>query len=327
MRRPVCGAKRRILVTGSRGKSSLVRLITAGLIASGLDARGRITGVIPRELGPHGEKRIVRNSPAHVEEMRWWLKRLPEDIDAAVMENSAINPDLQHLAAEWLSPTLTVWTNARPDHEEAWGPGHISAIESLIRGIPDGGTLLLGAEPSASALLRELLQRRKGGVVFMSSGVSGYIASNLALASRALEIMGLHGKKAAYAMQNLEPDIADFRIFTLGETPSIYLASAFSANDPLSAEILFASTGWLEKETSVLYSDRADRGQRLKSFGPFLGRQWREVRLIREKENLEDIKNWIYGKKDDDRKIFGCGNVKGAPLELLCELIGLAELT
>ncbi|MFA7621915.1 MAG: hypothetical protein WCY56_08760, partial [Aminobacteriaceae bacterium] len=42
----------RVLVTGSRGKSSVVRLLSAALASFGLEVRGRITGVVPRELRP-----------------------------------------------------------------------------------------------------------------------------------------------------------------------------------------------------------------------------------------------------------------------------------
>ncbi len=45
------GSQRRILVTGSRGKSSVVRLLYAAMQAAGLQTYARITGVVPRELG------------------------------------------------------------------------------------------------------------------------------------------------------------------------------------------------------------------------------------------------------------------------------------
>ncbi|MCG8565277.1 MAG: hypothetical protein MI747_09370, partial [Desulfobacterales bacterium] len=99
-------ATAKILVTGSRGKSSVVRLIHAALVACGVKAHGRITGVVPRQLGPEGSRIIVRTAGAHVGEMKWWLKQLPRDTEAVVLENSAIAPDLQPLAGRWLKPDL-----------------------------------------------------------------------------------------------------------------------------------------------------------------------------------------------------------------------------
>ena len=44
----------RVLVTGSRGKSSMVRLLTAVLEDAGISP-GRITGVLPRNFFAEGE--------------------------------------------------------------------------------------------------------------------------------------------------------------------------------------------------------------------------------------------------------------------------------
>ena len=120
-RRAPTVAPLRVLVTGSRGKSSVVRLLHAGLNATGIPTWSRITGTDPRQLEPDGERSIERAAGAHVEEMRWWLGKLPADTQAVVLENSAIAPELQHLAGAWLQPQITVLTNTLPDHQEAWG--------------------------------------------------------------------------------------------------------------------------------------------------------------------------------------------------------------
>ncbi len=322
----------RILVTGSRGKSSLVRMICAGLIAGGLDVRGRITGVLPRELSRVGERRIVRNAPAHVEEMRWWLGQVSRGTGAVVMENAAVNPDLQCLAAAWLEPTLTVWTNARPDHQDQWGEGSGCAEAALLRGIPDGGVLALGAELAASPSLMEKLKKRSGSLA-VAPRAGGFLVSNRVLALAALESIGFAGEVVRRAVEELPPDIADFRVFEIPESGAL-LAAAFSANDPESTEMLFASLGWRVEETSLLYADRGDRRARLKSFAPFMNRPWREVKTITDNiavgtriarppiravpvagpadAQCASLREWMRGKK-----IFGCGNVAGVPLALL----------
>jgi len=130
---------RKVLVTGSRGKSSVVRLLHAALQDAGLRTHARITGVVPRELGPNGVHKISRSSGAHVEEMRWWLKGLPTSAQAIVLENNAITPDFQALAGRWLRPDVTVLANALPDHQEVWGPTRACAAEVLTKGVPRGG--------------------------------------------------------------------------------------------------------------------------------------------------------------------------------------------
>lgn len=260
----------------------------------GLRTRGRITGVLPREFTPAGERLITRHAPGHVEEMRWWLRGIPPDTDAIVMENSAVSPDLQPLAARWLDPTLVVWTNSRPDHQDAWGNSEQAAVRALSRGVPSGCALVSGDKLSLP---------------------SEYRASNIALAEAALDAMGVLCDKASAAMRALGPDIADFRVFDPGGNTA--LAAAFSANDPESAELLFSSLGWDTRDTCALYSDRRDRPARLRSFAAFLARPWREVRVLRGRENDDEVTEWMTGKR-----VFGCGNVAGLPLRIIVKLIG-----
>jgi hypothetical protein len=311
----------RVLVTGSRGKSSLVRLLSAGLAAGGTETRGRVTGVLPRELHPGGERRIVRNAPGHVEEMRWWLRQIPRGTEAVVMENSAVQPDLQGLAALWLRPVLTVWTNAREDHQDAWGRGPSSAFSALLRGVPEEGILLLSAElaaarPASGKEWMKYLEGRKGPTFVLEKDGRDYRESNRLLAEKALDLLGRSSGDARAAMRGLPPDVADFRVFRLRN--GARLAAAFSANDLRSTEHLFSLLGWTEAETSVLFADRGDRRARRDGFASFLARRWREVRVSDGRGitgETGEIMGWMGVKH-----VFGCGNVAGFPLEILSAL-------
>jgi hypothetical protein len=117
-------------------------------------------------------------------------------------------------------------------------------------------------------------------------------------------------------MRDMPPDIADFRVFTLPEDKETLLASAFSANDTASTEYLFSLLRWEEGNTSLLYSDRADRHARRKSFASFMSRPWQEVKISDSGGDMRALLEWMRGKR-----VFGCGNVAGLPLELLKRLI------
>lgn len=322
----------RILVTGSRGKSSLVRLLCAGLEACGVSPWGRITGVLPRQIGPGGERLIERTAPAHVEEMRWWLGQVPPGA-SVVLENSAVAPDLQPLAARWLVPCLVVWTNARPDHPEAWDPGEEGAARALAAGIPEGCPVAAGRE--ALPWVRRLLPRsplREARPEEPLFGEAPFGAENRGLALAALEGLGLDGASARRGMVALPPDVADYRVLPLG---AARLASAFAANEPESTERLFEATGWTPEETTLLYHHRPDRPGRLAAFLPWIVRRpWREVVFSRDRSfwgrfaprrgpgglgtwrdltGGEDLARWVESRG----RVFGCGNVAGSPLELL----------
>lgn len=321
--------KYRVLVTGSRGKSSVVRMLHAAFSAAGLHSRSRITGVIPRELGPDGSRDILRSSGAHVEEMSWWLNQLPVETDAVVLENSAISPEFQGLAGQWLQPQVTVFTNAVPDHQEAWGPTGRSAAEVLVAGIPRGGKVILPADLRTDAYLRDLLASKHCKATFVEPAGEvepRHRAVNMGLALAAVEQLGLETAPALKAIGAMGGDLYDFRV--IGQDGA-ELAMAFSVNDITSTRGLFGSLGWSKEETRLVYNHRRDRLARFRSFTDWLKHPaWREVLVIGDRPallpasarflNRRDARN-LLGRFRSGERIFGCGNIAGLPLSLYQE--------
>ena len=319
-------AARRILVTGSRGKSTIVRLLHAALQGAGLHTHSRITGVVPRELGPQGARPILRSSGAHVEEMRWWLRQLPKTAAAIVMENSAITPELQNLAGQWLRPELTILSNTLADHQEVWGPDEASAAEVLVRGVPRKGRVLLPACLDNDEHLLRLLEQRSCSIRFAkAAGIDGqhYQAVNLGLALEAVRRLGLPTAPALETMSKLSRDSYDFHVASVGDAE---LAMAFSANDIASTRTLFESLNWTREDTRLVYNHRRDRPGRFASFAQWLDSpEWREVLIIGDKPGLK-IGKARYRKIRSKEKllrlfrpgdrVFGCGNIAGLPLAL-----------
>jgi hypothetical protein len=304
----------RILVTGCRGKSSLVRLVTAGLLACGRRARGRITGVVPREIGPEGEFQILRASGAHISEMRWWLRSLPADTDAVVLENSAVSPDFQEAAVRWLDPTLVVFTNVREDHREVWGVGTDDAARVLTRGLAPRVPVVIPSGEAAHPLVSAAADRLGCRLVRVPENPD-FREGNIALALAACGASDARGEAVEAAMRSLPPDIADFRIFPLegGE-----LAYAFSANDVESTTRLFESLRWLPEETTLLYNGRGDRPGRDAAFESlFAERRWKGIVRIDSESAGEGDDATLLMSISGKGHVFGCGNVAGAPLRLL----------
>ena len=314
----------RILVTGCRGKSSLVRLLCSALAAEGVSAYGRITGVLPREISSRGERLILRGGPASVEEMRWWLSTLPADCGAVVLENSAVAPDLQPLAFRWLRPQCTVLVNVRPDHADAWGEGEEEAARALCGGI-EGGAVVLPFTEARKEWVGEVLSG-KGCTLLPCQEGTDHRHTHLSLVRNVLRHFHLDEGRGIQEAESLGPDIADFSLFR--ENGGI-LASAFSANDVESTEELFLSTGWKRNETTVLFNSRKDRISRFRTFLPWLiANGWRRVYVagagpwILPKglkrlrvEDGEAIRETVRR----ERQVFGCGNVAGAPLQYLLQ--------
>ena len=317
----------KVLVTGTRGKSSIVRLLQTALVNAGFQSHARITGVVPRHITATGTRVISRSSGAHIEELRWWLKQLPASSQAVVVENSAITPEFQHLAGKWLKPDITILSNTVADHQESWGPDHHCAANILMGGVPRGGRLILPANCKADSHLAELIRQRQCEAVFADpAGDNGqeYHAINLGLAIAAISQLGLATGDALKAMREMPKDPYDFDVI---HCHGAELAMAFSANDIISTRSLFKSLQWEETDTRLIYNHRRDRPARLKSFIDWLKLpDWREVIMIGDRPPTK-LGSCFYQRvrnKADlikllspGERFFGCGNIAGIPVSLI----------
>ncbi len=137
----------RVLVNGTRGKSTVTRLIRAGIAASGTPAFAKTTGTQARFIFPDGsEKPVRRLATANIREQLRALSRARRSgARAVVLECMALKPELQWSCEhEMLRSTVGVITNARPDHTEIMGKSVDDIARTLANTIPRGGVLVAG---------------------------------------------------------------------------------------------------------------------------------------------------------------------------------------
>jgi len=314
----------RILVTGTRGKSGIVRGLQQVLSRMKIQAWGKVTGVIPISLGPGESKEISRASGAHVEEMRWWLSSLPLSAEAVVLENSAVTPELQPLAARWLDPTLTIWTNARRDHEDVWGWDEEAPLYALARGIPQGAKVLCGFDVASSSTAKRLLEQKGCEVLSVRNGLVDPVMISKSFIREACRVHGIEGPCLEKALEEVGPAFTDFSVHRLDEKGRL-LATAFSANDSESTRYLWESLRWDSRETSLWLHNRRDRRTRITALRDFvLEREWKEILLTGPYPIGAGFQFTYLGFPDIPaisgrlgKKTFGFGNIAGLPLELL----------
>ena len=115
----------RVHVNGTRGKSSVTRLIAAGLRAGGLRTCAKTTGTLARFIMPDGREFPVFR-PVHtniLEQLRIVRAAEANGAEALVVECMALQPYLQWLSeARMVRATCAVITNARADHLDVMGP-------------------------------------------------------------------------------------------------------------------------------------------------------------------------------------------------------------
>ena len=129
----------RIHVNGTRGKSSVTRLIAAGLRESGLKVLAKTTGTTPRIINEFGRDMIIHRLRSasigeQVKLMRFFSYKKP---DAIVMECMAVNPQYQWVSEhKILQSNYGVLTNVRADHLEEMGYSINHIAKSLSNTIP-----------------------------------------------------------------------------------------------------------------------------------------------------------------------------------------------
>ena len=124
----------RIHVNGTRGKSSVTRLVAAGLREGGLKTFEKTTGTSPRVIDPQGKDRIIHRLrlPSIGEQVRLLRYFATEKHDAVVMECMALQPQYQWIAEhQMIKSHIGVITNVRPDHLEEMGPTEEDVAHSL----------------------------------------------------------------------------------------------------------------------------------------------------------------------------------------------------
>jgi poly-gamma-glutamate synthase PgsB/CapB len=115
----------RVHVNGSRGKSSVTRLIAAGLRGGGLRVVAKTTGSEAAVIHTDGQETPVRRrGAANIREQLQVIRDAArEGCDALVIECMAIRPDLQRTCEHHIvQATHGVITNVRPDHLDVMGP-------------------------------------------------------------------------------------------------------------------------------------------------------------------------------------------------------------
>ena len=281
----------RIHVNGTRGKSSVTRLVAAGLRAGGLRTCAKTTGTLPRMIMPDGkEYPVFRPARANViEQLRIVSTATANQAEVLVIECMALIPYLQWLCeARIVKATHGVITNARPDHLDVMGPTERDVALALAGMTPYGGKFFT-AERDMDDVFRQSSADRKSEFIGITEedveaitkvDLAGfpYIehAENVALALRVCADLGVDRQVALEGMWAAQPDpgvMIDMELDFFGRR--IVFVNGFAANDPESTERLWDIA--LAKHSDIkrrimLFNCRADRPDRSIQLGEVCGK-------------------------------------------------------
>ena len=350
----------RIHVNGTRGKSSVTRLIAAGLRAGGKRTFAKTTGTAPRVIDSKGIDRIIHRlrRPSIGEQVRLLKYFSSEKPDVVVMECMAVQPQYQWISEhQMVKSHIGVITNARPDHLDEMGPTEVDVVKSLCNSIPVGGTLVT-AEDKHKDILQSVAERNRSEIFFSDeSSVSendlnkfGYIEhpQNIAIALDVCHKMGVARDIALSGMHSVQPDLGALVVWKLlGKKGSIQFVNGMAANDPVSTLQIWkfvidrypTTSG-----TAVFFNSRDDRPLRTKQM---LGLTFEEIKpeyfIIRGDKIETKVRRLVHHSPDtevmifplsdsidevyesilslpDDVLVFAIGNQVGAGQEILQKL-------
>lgn len=274
----------RVHVNGSRGKSTVTRLVWSALREAGIPAIGKTTGTAARLLLPDGtEQPWQRRSPASIREQLALLREARRrGVRAMVVECMALDPELQWVSErQMVRATLGVVTNVRLDHAEIMGTDLSAIAASLANTVPPGAVVVCGDdrflpvfEARAAALGARVVSTAAARRHALPPGTPAWLAEDIAIALTVTRELGIDDEAALRGFAAAPPDPGAARSGTLliDDRRHSWL-DATAANDPDSLARLLVPPGAADDRAGkaaepdlVIYNHRADRSPRLACF-------------------------------------------------------------
>jgi|TARA_B110000914_G_scaffold32119_1_gene24832 poly-gamma-glutamate synthase PgsB/CapB len=270
----------RIHVNGTRGKSSVTRLIAAGLRAGGKRTFAKTTGTAPRVIDSEGIDRIIHRlrKPSIGEQVRLLKYFADEKPDVVVMECMAVQPQYQWISEhQMVKSDIGVITNARPDHLDEMGPTEEDVVKSLCNSIPVGG-ILVTAEEKHKKIIKKVAYNNNSDFIMSdeNSLPNEYIDNfnyiehpqNIAIALDVCEKLGVDRDTAIGGMHRVQPDLGALIVWKLvGQKGSLQFVNGMAANDPVSTLQIwkFVIDRYpTNSATAIFFNSRDDRPLRTK---------------------------------------------------------------
>jgi poly-gamma-glutamate synthase PgsB/CapB len=275
----------RIHVNGTRGKSSVARLIASGLRGGKIKTCAKTTGTMARFIFPDGsEEPVYRYARTNIIEQVGVIRRSAKrGAQALVIECMALQPLLQSLCElRLVRSTHGVLCNAREDHLDVMGPlesdvalalagtmtvkGHFFTPEKKHLGIfkmaaRDRETQLHSVSDEAIAAISD---------EDMAGFSYGEHKENVALALAVCQFLKVSREDALKGMWSANPDPgAMTKTMFCVQGKQFCFVNVFAANDPLSTGQIWASLReeFADYETKTLLMncrvDRKDRSRQI----------------------------------------------------------------
>ncbi len=273
----------RINVNGTRGKSTVTRLITAVLKEAGSQVVGKTTGTSARVIyWDRDEEKPLERGPLgpNILEQKSVVKEAAKlGAEVFVTECMAVNPDYQITFQEKLvKANIGVIVNVREDHLDLCGPTLDFIAESFTATIPQDGFLIITEDEYTEYFTKIAEKRNCKTIIADNSKIpDGYLDSfgyvifpeNVSVPLAVAEALNIDRDTALRGMLKAAPDPGALKIYTIGEEKSGYFVNGFAANDPNSTLFIWhhiKAIGYPTDKNLIIVNCRPDRVDRTIQF-------------------------------------------------------------
>jgi gamma-polyglutamate synthase len=315
----------RIHINGTRGKSSVTRLIAGALRAGGLATIAKTTGSAPRVILEDGkELPIYRPRGANIiEQLRVVAFVAAQKPRVLVIECMAVQPEYQWIAEQrMVRSTIGVITNARPDHLLEMGPTVENVARSLCNTLP-WNRVAYTCEHKLFPLMESIAVSR-GTTLHEVTDADvrdedmrpfGYIEhkENVALALAVAAELGVPREVALEGMYRSAPDCGALKRYRAEvEGKALTFINALAANDPESTLAIWERVTAMSEDpgaTIFILNTRQDRFERSIQLVEMVQRDTRYERLLLIGESCDRLVNVCYRLGLPSEKVVNLGKV------------------
>lgn len=336
-----------IHVNGIRGKSTVSRLIDAGLRDGKKRVFTKVTGTEPKYIDiDNQEKYIKRIGKANIREQIKTIKKAAKcKVEILILECMAVKPELQKISEEKIvRADIGVITNVRYDHLDEMGESLEEITNSLCNMVPQNGILVTGEKKNLD-IIKEKAELRATKVLSMGELKDEYkkidFMENVAVALKACECLGVDREIALKRMKKYKKDSGVLKEikFLNSQGKKISFINLLAANDPDSSEKIiknFESEELWDRKKYLMVNNRRDRLSRLEQFINFVEKHEKNFekifisgestnifykKLSKNKNKIEILKNVEqFDIFNEDSVIFAVGNICGKGKELLKDI-------
>lgn len=260
----------RILVNGTRGKTTVTRMTAAVLKEAGIRTYAKTTGSEARRILPNGREEEYRREHRPVS----MLEQLPfvrlaasGKAQAIVVECMAQRPENQFLIAHQLiRPDYVLMTNAYVDHIEEIGKTEEETVAVLAQSITDECTVIAQDERFGAFTHKLVIPEETADVSAFAACPFPVHPANAALVAALCKQLGIGEDTFRRGVLNTSPDIGMYKQL---EVDGCRVRNAFAANDPVSFREVLAECAQ-SGEYALLYNHRRDRSYRVEAFAQVL---------------------------------------------------------